>query len=259
MVHSRDLVLFILFLPGAARRSIRIGDSAHDSQQQTNTLTNTLEVSADARETFLPGGFGNVPGLQLHAAPWGRLSRFPKTIAMDTAVKVDFEAPWAVEPSVTQYDSAPVPANVVQSAVRAATLSPSKVPWRFYEVGPETRAKLVALNPEFFAGATGWMVVTVAVTENDTHGSVSAKTGQVEDSLAWAVKDFMASLRNQGLVSKWMTGVLSVDQSAVMDVIGADQDSERFMGIVSYGYLRKDSKLKESERWIGLGMHKVLP
>jgi len=58
IVYLRGLVLLTFFVPGAARRSIRIDHSANDAQQQHNTLTKALEVSAEAREALLPGGFG---------------------------------------------------------------------------------------------------------------------------------------------------------------------------------------------------------
>jgi len=89
----RGLVLFTLFVPGAARRSIRIDHSAHDAQQRNNALTKALEVSAEAREALLPGGFGTAllrrrapqagalpttheQGPQVHA-PHGQGSRLP--------------------------------------------------------------------------------------------------------------------------------------------------------------------------------------
>jgi len=57
-MHLCGLVLFLLGLPGGARRSIRIDGSHHDAQQQRNALANDLEVSAEAREALFPGGFG---------------------------------------------------------------------------------------------------------------------------------------------------------------------------------------------------------
>jgi len=58
IMHLRSLVLFLLFLPGGARRSIRIYGSHHDAQQQNSTLANSLEVWAEEREALIPGGFG---------------------------------------------------------------------------------------------------------------------------------------------------------------------------------------------------------
>jgi len=57
MMHLGGLVLFLFFFPGGARRSIRIDDSRDDAQQQDNTLANRLEVSAEAREAYIPGGY----------------------------------------------------------------------------------------------------------------------------------------------------------------------------------------------------------
>jgi len=60
MIHSRSLVFFILFLPGVARRSIQLGDTFHDSHQQTNTVAKSRGVSVDAREALLPWGLGEL-------------------------------------------------------------------------------------------------------------------------------------------------------------------------------------------------------
>jgi len=64
-LHSH--VLFLLLLPGGARRSIRIDDSHHSARQQSNTLADGFEVSVEAREAFIPKGFGT--GISGHAGP----------------------------------------------------------------------------------------------------------------------------------------------------------------------------------------------
>jgi len=58
LMHLRCLLLFSLFLPGPARRNIRMADSHHDEQQLTNTFTNALQVSTHVREALIPRGFG---------------------------------------------------------------------------------------------------------------------------------------------------------------------------------------------------------
>jgi len=63
MMHLRGLFLLTLFLPCAAHRSIRFGESHYDAQRQTNTRTNSLAVSADAREALLPWGSGHAGAL----------------------------------------------------------------------------------------------------------------------------------------------------------------------------------------------------
>jgi len=57
MINSRSLVLFTLFLGGAARRSFTLDYSHHNAQQQSNTLTKALELSAGGREGFVPADF----------------------------------------------------------------------------------------------------------------------------------------------------------------------------------------------------------
>jgi len=58
MMNLRDRVLFLLFLPGGARRSVRIGRAHYDAQRQNNTLASGLDVSAEAQDEFFPAGFG---------------------------------------------------------------------------------------------------------------------------------------------------------------------------------------------------------
>jgi len=77
MVHLRGLVLFLLCLAGGARRRMRINSARRDVQQQSNTLANGLEVSAEAGEALIPGFFTRsiYPG----AGPQtGALSKEPK-------------------------------------------------------------------------------------------------------------------------------------------------------------------------------------
>lgn len=61
MMHLCGLVLLLLCLAAGARRSIRINDAHQDAQQQ-NTFANGLEVSADSRETLIPGGLFRTAG-----------------------------------------------------------------------------------------------------------------------------------------------------------------------------------------------------
>ena len=108
--------------------------------------------------------------------------------------------------SVAKYDSSnPVPANVVTAALEAAILAPNHFltePWRFYQCGPETVAKLCALNEDkraMFEGVPGWIVVTVA-TEYDDAGLISTKKG-LEDhaAVSCAIQNMMLSFSDDGI------------------------------------------------------------
>jgi len=84
MMPSRGLVLFLLFLHGGARRSIRINDYHGDAQQQNSMFAGGSEDSAHAtKEALIPGvvGTGATPETRFdgpragqdeahRAAPW---------------------------------------------------------------------------------------------------------------------------------------------------------------------------------------------
>jgi len=56
MMHSRGLVLFLLYLASGARRSTRVSDSHQETQQQNSIFANGLEASVEWQEAFTPGG-----------------------------------------------------------------------------------------------------------------------------------------------------------------------------------------------------------
>merc|ERR1740130_1447088 len=132
---------------------------------------------------------------------------------------VHMTQPWLTRRSVAKYDvEKAIPEAAITGALEAATLAPNHFlnePWRFYQAGPDTIAKLCALNEEkakMFAG-----------------------------------------------VPKWMTGALGVAPEAVMGVVGADTEAERFMGAIWYGYPAKDlAEAKAPKRKLGMEMHTKL-
>ena len=176
--------------------------------------------------------------------------------------------PWKTRRSVAKYDTArQVPRQIITDALDAAVLAPCHFltePWRFYEAGPETRAKLCGLNDEkkaMFEGVPGWMIVTVAAKEYGSDGSISTKAG-LEDhaATACAIQNFMVSLAGDGVGSKWMTGALGVAPDDILNTVGADKEAERFMGAIWYGYPAKDLKdAKAPPRKLSMQAHKVLP
>jgi len=54
-MHLRGIVLFLVCLPGGARRSVRLDGLQQDAQKQKGSLTNGLEALADSRESLIPG------------------------------------------------------------------------------------------------------------------------------------------------------------------------------------------------------------
>lgn len=57
VIHLCGLVCFTLFVLGAGRRSIRVGNYHNDAKLQNNTLTEGLKASAKGRHALLPDSF----------------------------------------------------------------------------------------------------------------------------------------------------------------------------------------------------------
>jgi len=57
MMHLRRLLPVLLFLPSGARRSTRVDDSYQVVQQQNKRFADELKMSAESRETLIPGLF----------------------------------------------------------------------------------------------------------------------------------------------------------------------------------------------------------
>jgi len=98
-MQLRALVFFVFVVPGAARRrySIRFRDSQLLVQQQTNTLSEDLQVAAEARDTLVPSrGVGMTRrSLAKSIAAALPLSLFPRvtkaapTAAMESMYEAD--------------------------------------------------------------------------------------------------------------------------------------------------------------------------
>mmetsp|Transcript_9857 Transcript_9857/g.16419 ORF Transcript_9857/g.16419 Transcript_9857/m.16419 type:complete len:208 (+) Transcript_9857:18-641(+) len=131
--------------------------------------------------------------------------------------------------------------------------------------GSTTRDVLCTLNEEkraMFEGVPGWIVVTVA-TEYDEMGLISTKQG-LEDhaAVACAIQNMMLSFSSDGVGSKWMTGALGIPPEKILDAVGADATSERFMGAIWFGYPEKplDPEGRMPPRKLGIkGVLKTLP
>ena len=135
----------------------------------------------------------------------------------------------------------PVPEAAVERALHAATMAPCHFlsePWRFYTAGPETKAKLCALNEDKRAAAEKvpeWLIVTMC-----SEHEIDAKLGLEDHAAAsCATQNFMLSLANEGIGSKWMTGALGAAPEDVLAAVGAGE-GEHLMGAIWYGYPAKE-------------------
>lgn len=170
-----------------------------------------------------------------------------------TALSIDTASAWTmpsfsianglpIRRSVAKYNTdEKVSEEAVTKACEAALMAPNHFlsePTRMYDLGPDAVSKLKGLNEDkakMFDGVPGWMVFTVKTEHLDDNGGISAKLA-LEDhaTVACAVQNFMQSLAEDGVGTKWMTGALGIAPEDIMKTIGAPDD-EKMMGVIWYG------------------------
>jgi len=89
MMHLHSFILFLLFLPRNSRRSLRIGDSHHDAQQQTNAVSKVFEVAGNARQAFFPRGC-SMGKFRRHGPQLARLGPRRATITLNASTAREF-------------------------------------------------------------------------------------------------------------------------------------------------------------------------
>jgi len=125
-MHSRVLVLILLFCLDRSRRTFHTIDSHHYGQQQKNSIADDVKVSDEAREAFIPGGFGT-HGVRRAGPPGGA---FPSEYAGHAGhVEPPRSAPSSHfgprRANVTLQDGGARPAGAEFNGVD------DKYPWRF--------------------------------------------------------------------------------------------------------------------------------
>lgn len=159
--------------------------------------------------------------------------------------------------SHTKFIAKGIPQSVVDRALNAAIHAPNHFltePWRFYQCGGNTIAKIAALNEDKAQALPRNMMI---VTIKSKH-AIDAKLG-LEDlsAVSVAVQNFMLSLHAEGVATKWMTGAMGVAPEKLVDVVGAPDD-ERLVAAVWYGYPAEAAK-KAPARKLGVaGVHTKL-
>ena len=70
---------------------------------------------------------------------------------------------------------------------------------------------------------------------------------------AAAVQNMMLSLASDGVGSKWMTGAMGIGPEELLKLVGADNKTEHFMGVIFIGIpAEKTSEMKVPSRKNGL-------
>lgn len=142
------------------------------------------------------------------------------------------------------------PRSLLRRAVDAARWAPNHhltEPWRFYLLGPETAAAMVAIAEQLTRARRGegaarkrrtlldtvpeWVAVTCrrsgdAFREREDYGACCC-----------AIQNFMLCLWESGLACKWSTGAVTRDER-LYALLGADPGEEMVVGLFSIGYPR---------------------
>lgn len=143
--------------------------------------------------------------------------------------------------SVAKFTADPLPDGAVAAAVEAASMAPNHFmsePTRMYNLGPETVNKLKAINEDKakqFDAVPNWMLVTIKTEHLDDNGGISAKLA-LEDhaTVSCATQNFMQSLAEDGVGTKWMTGALGMDPGDILKAANVPE-GELMVGMIWYG------------------------
>jgi len=151
--------------------------------------------------------------------------------------------------TVHRFVPGPVPDDVIERAVRAATFAPNHKltwPWRFVWVGPEARERIVRLNVELKGKGR--------VLGPDKQASIRRKmldpdrllamvqvrhpdpVRSKEDyaTCAMAIQNLSLSLFADGYYAKWSTGAVT-RHPETWRVLGVDAEREEVIGFVYVG------------------------
>lgn len=117
--------------------------------------------------------------------------------------------------------------------------------WRFYAVGPRTRAELARLSAapieadlgqeaaraalKQWRSVPGWIVVTCE------RAADPARDEHVRERSLTAVQRFSLSLWSQGLRTSWIVDLLP-DSAELYDVLQVDAGAECVLGVIWYGH-----------------------
>ncbi|HEX7072103.1 MAG TPA: nitroreductase [Rhodothermales bacterium] len=150
--------------------------------------------------------------------------------------------------TVTLFRPDPVPADVLHRAFDAARWAPNHrltEPWRFYLIGPETAAEMVALNTRLVAedrgeraaenkhrqwsAVPGWLAVTTRI------GTDPLREREDYAACCAAIQNLMLYLWSEGVATKWSTGPVTRSPEFYR-LAGIDPEREMLVGLVCYGY-----------------------
>lgn len=159
-----------------------------------------------------------------------------------------FDSILATRRTVGAYRPDPVDPQLVQECLQLACWAPNHrktEPWRFADIGPETKDKIIRLNSRIiaeksgdeaaenrrkqWAAIPGWIAVSCVVDRD-------AFTAE-EDYAACccAIQNLMLAFWARGIATKWSTGDVT-RHPEFNAIVGMPESGERIVGLIWYGY-----------------------
>jgi nitroreductase len=157
--------------------------------------------------------------------------------------------------TVHDYRPDPLPAGALERGLRAALAAPNHrmtEPWRFVQVGPESRQVIADISADLKRGdgppLTGGVLDKVRAKILSPAELVVVSQVKNEDpdvahedyaAVACAVQNAMLAFWSEGIGSKWSTGGVSTDPRTYQR-LGIDPSQEDIVGFLWVGYALKD-------------------
>lgn len=172
----------------------------------------------------------------------------------------------AARRTIHDYRVEPLPEGALRRALAVALNAPNHrmtEPWRFVQVGPETRAKLLQISADLkqLAAATPagqsalqklsakmlWPAELIVVCQVK-HADVDI-TREDYAAVACATYAAMLALWAEGIGSKWSTGEVTTDLRTY-DLLGVDAAREDIIGFLWIGYAANEGPKPRRRRSI---------
>jgi len=152
--------------------------------------------------------------------------------------------------SIDLFEPQPVPVSLVRDAIDAARWAPNHrltQPWRFYLIGPTTRARVIDLAVAIDTAAKGERAGVARRARLDAVPGFLVLTSRRSDEALLDREDYAACccaaqnlllyLWQHGVGSKWTTGGITRD-ARFYELLGIDAATESVVGFFWYGLPR---------------------
>ncbi len=146
------------------------------------------------------------------------------------------------------FDDRPVDADLIDAALQAAVQAPNHRrtrPWRFYILGPQTRAALVARNTEMARASKGepaaqnkqaaWSRIPVMIVATSPRSDDAMREREDYGAVSAAIQNLSLYLHSAGVGVKWSTGGVTRDTDA-LGLLGIDREREYVAALLMIGY-----------------------